>query len=583
MTDVELMTTLSIFQTIAPIFRNRLKNTDPLDKLIEKAREKIELTKEIEWTDENLVLFISFLQRNNSIWKKSFHQSTVDEIYKMALERKDEFNFLDICKITKNTIHIPSHHAVFYKRSLALFHHQTGKSYLDFSLYTNKDFLDIIGALFINKDAKTGKLVKLSYTEFPAKPLEVLLNEILNRIKSKQFTLHNIVGCLINLNCLKDLPDDRVFDTFATKILEFIDIDRNHIETEGSPVKSSILIKMARYFYSKHPLAKEIYRQVTYKYFITHVLVPSRYFLNLNDTKKLGICRSYLEASKEFGIFQVVFLDMTVKLLTDIFELKENNISFSMICETMSTLAELNYPARFNTVMPHKESQWETWNALINRSQELILEHLFDENSGGESSDSEVEEESLIADQNYTTNIINYLWSMCVFDNYSRNLLQNILNPMLFTDTDDLTKETYGRLFQIHYWLEHEYSGEFKLPSELVQKMMAYKKEVDHYHKIEGTTSELKTAIHDTLKAENYTFLENFSDFPYIIDFANFTSGKNAVLVDTDSSFIEGSSNIVRPGFQKVAIRQLGHLGWTVKRFNLKSWIKSGHMPIFPK
>jgi hypothetical protein len=583
MTDVELMTTLSIFQIIEPIFRNRVKNNDLPEKLIEKAREKIELTKEIEWTDENLVLFIAFLQRNTQTCKKSFHQSTVDEILKMALDRKDELNFLDVCKITKNTIHIPSHHAVFYKRSIELFQKQKGKSYLDFSLYTNRDFLDIIGGLFINKDAKTGKLVKLSYTEFPAKPLEVLMNEILSRIRSKQFTLHNIVGCLINLNCLKDLPDDRVYNTFASKIIEFIDIDRNHIETEGSSVRSSILIKMARYFYSKHPLAKEIYRQVTYKYFITHVLVPSRYFLNLNDRKKLGICKSYLDASKEFAIFQVVFLDMTVKLLTDIFELKENNISFSYVSEIMSILAELNYPARFNTVMPHKETQWETWSALINRSQELILEHLFDENSSGESSDSEVEEESLIAEKNYTTNIINYLWSMCVFDNYSRNLLQNILNPMLFTDTDDLTHETYGRLFQIHYWLEHEYSGEFKLPPELLQKMMAYKSEVDYNHKIQGTTSELKTAIRDTLKAENYNFKENFSDFPYVLDFANFTSGKNAVLVDTDSSFIEGSNNIVRPGFQKVAIRQIGHLGWTMKRFNLKSWIKSGHMPIFPK
>jgi hypothetical protein len=113
--------------------------------------------------------------------------------------------------------------------------------------------------------------------------------------------------------------------------------------------------------------------------------------------------------------------------------------------------------------------------------------------------------------------------------------------------------------------------------------MMAYKSEVDYNHKIQGTTSELKTAIRDTLKAENYNFKENFSDFPYVLDFANFTSGKNAVLVDTDSSFIEGSNNIVRPGFQKVAIRQIGHLGWTMKRFNLKSWIKSGHMPIFPK
>lgn len=583
MTDVELMTSLSMFSFLNSIFKNKIRNTEPMNKLLDKAREKIELNKEIEWSNDALILFITFLQKNGKIWKKSFHQSTVDEVYKMAIDRKNDFNFLQLCKITKNMIHIPRHHQILHKQCLSMFEHQTGNIYTDFSLYLNQDFLDIIGALFINKDPQTNKIVKLSHTEFPAKPLESLLNEILHRIKSKQFNLSNIVGCLINLNCLKDLPDERVFDTFSSKILDYIDIDHNHIETDGYNMNSSILIKMARYFYSKHPMAKEIYRQVTYKYFITHILPPSRYFANFNSTKKLTICKYYLEASKEYGIFQVVFLDSTVKLLSDYFELKENTISFSLLCEIMQTLAELNYPARFNTVMPHKETQWETWNTLVNRSQELVLEHLFDESSGSDSSDSEVEEEGLIAEKDYAVNVVNYLWSMCVFDNYSRNLLQNVLNPMLFSNTEDLSKEVYAKLFQVHYWLEHEYSGEFKLPSELLQKMMSYKKEVDNCHKIEGSQSELKTAIRDTLNAENYNFIENHSDFPYVIDFANLISGKNAVLVDTDSCFIEGSNNIVRPGFQKVAIRQLGHLGWSVKRFNLKSWIKSGHMPIFPK
>lgn len=54
-------------------------------------------------------------------------------------------------------------------------------------------------------------------------------------------------------------------------------------------------------------------------------------------------------------------------------------------------------------------------------------------------------------------------------------------------------------------------------------------------------------------------------------------------MVEEANSFLEGSDGLIKNGFRKLEQRQLGHLGWAVKKYNIKSWIKLGQLDILPK
>ena len=56
---------------------------------------------------------------------------------------------------------------------------------------------------------------------------------------------------------------------------------------------------------------------------------------------------------------------------------------------------------------------------------------------------------------------------------------------------------------------------------------------------------------------------------------------KQGVLVDDEYAFMDGSDGCIRSGADKLKLRQLAHLGWDIKRFHIRNWIRQGNVEIF--
>lgn len=126
-------------------------------------------------------------------------------------------------------------------------------------------------------------------------------------------------------------------------------------------------------------------------------------------------------------------------------------------------------------------------------------------------------------DEKLAIQVTKILWSLAVLDIYSRPLIEACIKSLLINaDGLVLNDKTAGMLLQAHYYLSHEYSGEFALPTSLVEQLTEYQTERNEQPltKLPEST-EFRDAIRRTIDAKLYRYEENHLDFPYLIDFAN--------------------------------------------------------------
>lgn len=375
---------------------------------------------------------------------------------------------------------------------------------------------------------------------------------------------------------IKGPVKQEVLDLIASKIALEVDPNNLDVEMRYENIYAENLLVFIRDFDSSHSQARELFYRITTKIFVAQVTKEYSYFSSQGLGQRLQFLKEYLIVAHTYQAFQLVFLDLSILMIHQILENKNFSVDFVTMCQIMKSLAALSYSDRFNSYMAHKETQIEKWQNILVRSDEIFSNST---NEYMENMEIIKEDDSDIEIESFTGLAIDYLWAMCVFDFYSKTSLQKAISTLILNNEEIHGQEMISMLTQIHYWLKLEHGDEIKLDSNIVKKLENFKYKWNKQQNL-GRTSGLKEAIKMTMDSQKQEYIENYSDFPYVLDFSS-RLGHNAILVDDENSFLEGSDGLIRSGFNKVMLRQLVPMGWSVKRYDLKSWIKSGNGDVF--
>ena len=565
MNSHELMRAASIYSFLTYWSRRRKEKTF-LGELMQEFVKRIEVERTIEWTPANIANFVLFAYSNRNFYQKRFRKQTLQQVLEEGLAKIDEFDLRNLSKVTCKILD----NEYFYSRYLSHFLDKFNSN-LNFHNLSKEQTSTVAKALLIRANGE-----KVPESTLNPSAVQAFKAAIIKKFEQDHKKFEFFTEISETFSMLDGPSKEEIFNILAEKISFFADVNYTSIDKEMESQDAYIQMRLIKFFDKSHPLAKELFHSVTYRTFMNQVLHKGLDFREMTIQRKNKFVAEYLSLSSKFEVFQIVFLDKSIRIINDTFEQYQGgNWVLTTLATAIRSLAELNYPGRFNTSIPHKETQWEAWQNFLQKSEKYFLSNLFEKEEERE----DVEEEE---DPNTTMSVVDFLWGMCVFDIYSRPMLQSCLSPLVLNAENITDEATFSRLFQIHYWLKYEYSDEFKLDPQLLQSMYNFKHNWDSQPAQEAQSCKLKNAVKRTLESQNLEFQENFRDFPYTIDFANQIGGKNAILVDNESSFIEGSDGMIRPGFNKVMVRQMAALGWVTKRFSIKNWLKSGHLKLFP-
>lgn len=426
---------------------------------------------------------------------------------------------------------------------------------------------------------------KVSSRIFNAEVLAVLQNTIIERLNGGKLDVIHVVDIMEAFHNLTDKSSSSFDEQMMSWVLKLLD-PAEDMRLKTVELKPAQIIELASHITPNTPQSKVVFRLAANRFFLRFVMAKGPYSMTLRADEKIPIMVNYIRVAAKHKIFQVVYLDQAVNSIVEMIDSSTYPWTVSSLSDALKGLAELNYAGRFIPSMISREHHWQAWQALLSRCEAILLDKFnispttagpdeaIDEEDNFDSTEA-VEEETITGDRNA---IIDVFWAFAVFDHYSKSFLTEMTSRLIPTGT--YNEEQYAKLTQIMYWLKLEYMGEFKLDPLLEAEIMDFKTKWDQQIPPILPRSDLKSAIFDTISTQNFQFTENFRDFPYILDFV---SQKEAVLVEDDTSYLDGSENMIRSGQKRLEYRQLTHLKWVIKRISLKTWLKLGQSDLFSR
>jgi len=535
---------------------------------------------QVEWSPLNISLMSEFLTKHQTFALEQLKQSTLAEVFQRALAQDLRLPYLAQAVLGASSM--PSYYPKLYDALVAKFNTTKGKSQVEFRYLNSEDLRVLTRALFLRPQVQ--QLIMTSTTVssqlFDPAVLKALQDTLIARLNAGKLDVIHVVDIMEAFHNLTNKQDAGFDEQMMAWVLKLLD-PAEDMRLKNVELKPSQIIELAAHITPNSPQAKVIFRLASNRFFLRFVMAKGPYSMVLRPDEKLPIMINYIRVAAKHRIFQVVYLDQAVNSIVEMIDSSAYPWTLASIAGALKGLAELNYAGRFNPSMLSKEHHWLAWQALLSRCEAIILRKVTVSAPSTEDAEEEdnfdpgeVMEQETIGGSREA--IIDVLWAFAVFDHYSKPFLTETAGQLQPAGTFD--EEQYAKLTQIMYWLKLEYMGEFKLDPLLEAEVLDYKGRWDRQSPPELPRSDLKAAIFTTLKARNLSFVENFRDFPYVLDFV---SAKEGVLVEDDSSYLEGSEGLIRSGRSRIEIRQLTHLNWVLKRISLKTWLKVGHLDLF--
>ncbi|CAG9318908.1 unnamed protein product [Blepharisma stoltei] len=566
----ELLKALSVSSYVDRYVKRKLKDRSFLSDFYIKLHKRIEIDKDIEWTPENIINYLKFANKNR-VYRWMFQKSSTDYIIKIGLEKLNEFSLQELCTFGNQCrkFDIAAHNMV-QNTATEKFNQQNS-----FDHWTTYDFICLIRTVLLKRDSNFNK-IPVDQSNFNREALDALIKAFMKKMKFPYNRDRLIAAGNEGFSNLIGPIKANMLNLLADKIAIEVDIENQNVSSfEFS--QPDRLIQVLRNFDYKHSRGKDLFYQITTKIFVSHIFNKSNIVQSIKSHSIFHFINTYLEVAAKFEIFQLVFLDLIVSEMQKGLNNPRAEIEMENLCRFMHYLAILNYPDRFNSTMPHTEHQLEIWQNVLEKSEELLLKSL-SEIKENEELEKE-EEESDNEDDSYSGLILEYLWAYCVFDRYSKPLIEKCISASVLNPEELQGEKNHIMMQQISIWLKHEHGNEYCFSRGITDKMADFKYNYDKQeHKSEN--SPLKEAIKTTLQLKKIDFIENHSEFPYVFDFA-VKKTKKGLMIGDESSFLEGSDGIIKSGFNKVMDRQLNQIGWDAKKVDLKTWLKIGKTDIF--
>ncbi len=560
------------------------KDTVVIEQFWEAAKSRIEAG-QIVWSPLNISLMCEFLDKHQTFALEHLKQNTLAEVFQHALSQDMRLPYLAQAVIGATSM--PSYYPKLYDALVAKFNTTKGKQYSDFRGLNSEELRVLTRALFLRPQVQQMIMTTatISCQAFTPAVLRTLQDTLITRLNAGKLDVIHVVDIMEAFHNLTDKQDASFDEQMMSWVLKLLD-PAEDMRLKNVELKPSQIIELAAHITPNSPQAKVIFRLASNRFFLRFVMAKGPYSMTLRPDEKLPIMINYIRVAAKHKIFQVVYLDQAVNSIVEMIDSSDYPWTFASIADALKGLAELNYAGRFNPSMLSKEHHWQAWQALLSRCEAIILQKMTVSTAApsaddlGEEEDNfdpgEVAEEETIGGSREA--IIDVLWAFAVFEHYSKPLLGETVSQLMSAGT--YSEEQYAKLIQIMYWLKLEYMDEFKFDPLLEAELMDYKVKWDRQSPPDLPRSDLKSTIRETLIAQNQPFIENFRDFPYILDFV---SEREAILVEDDSTYLDGSESLIRSGRKRLEYRQLTRLDWVLKRLSLKSWLKVGHLDLFSK
>lgn len=573
------MRTGSAVSTLQEYSQITKKGSKFLLDLVEFMLYKIEVEKSIEWTPENIKNFFLFMkgQQNSRL---NIKDSTIKNIIALAKDTLSDFSILELSSFVHSIGCLyPSIHQQYWEVLANIL-----EKHENFEYFELNGLLDILKGIFLTPDTNITNNIKGRLDVALVKIAE----EIIRKIRHLNLSQCNIKEFVEALAACDDKIKNPILYSFTEKIHMAIDNFAEFKDAKNFELILKTLDTLKKLGCFKL-ICKELFIELNNKIFLGHISMKDTIFADAGENMKSRYLKLYLQLAEDFGVFQVALLDSLVMLLYQEMNSKYLRSQPSLLSECISSLAYLNYPGRFTVRIPHKQIQYMAWQGVLEKTEDLAQAFSYSFESD--------ETDCLSNILSPTSRNLNFLWALCVFNLYSKASISSLIQPICLSSDENFSHKNMVKLFQIHYWLSIENYGEFALDSKLIEKMMDYKAKWDAQNHKNFEDSELKETVRRTLTDEGVKFRENYHDFPYVFDFVHvqdrglmkFLSGKygdikhTGIVVEDDSSFLEGTQQQIRDGFKKVMSRQLAGLGWNIRKFSVKNWIHINSSEILSK
>lgn len=560
------------------------KDTVVIEQFWEAAKTRME-EGQIVWSPLNISLMCEFLDKHQTFALEHLRQNTLAEVFQRALSQDMRLPYL--AQAVLGATSMPSYYPKLYDMLVSKFNSTKGRNHSEFRNLNSEELRVLTRALFLRPQVQQMIMTTstISCQGFNPAVLGTLQDTIIKRLNAGKLDVIHVVDIMEAFHNLTDKQDVSFDEQMMSWVLKLLD-PAEDMRLKNVELKPSQIIELAAHITPNSPQAKVIFRLASNRFFLRFVMSKGPYSMSLRPDEKLPIMINYIRVAAKHKIFQVVYLDQAVNSIMEMIDSSDYPWTFVSIADALKGLAELNYAGRFNPSMLSKEHHWQAWQALLSRCEAIILQKITVSAAApsvddlGDEEDNfdpgEVAEEETIGGSREA--IIDVLWAFAVFEHYSKPLLGETVSQLMPAGT--YNEEQYAKLIQIMYWLKLEYMDEFKFDPLLEAELMDYKVKWDRQSPPDLPRSDLKSTIRETLIGQKQPFIENFRDFPYILDFV---SEREGILVEDDSTYLDGSESLIRSGRKRLEYRQLTRLNWVLKRLSLKSWLKMGHLDLFSK
>jgi hypothetical protein len=556
-TDKEIMKIASIFKELKMNLYDSHKQIKFLNSLLEIIVHRIETEKSVEWNSVNIKHFFLFLI-DHKHFIGYFNIKNIQNVLDIAYENSDTFLNEDFAIVANFCYEfLPDQHYKFWEKLMK-----------NLSEHAKLEICSLKGLSIISKG--------IFYNEIPQTTFKPILSsdffskfkqEILKKISNSDILDVEFHSISLSLSKFKSIETDEILETLLDKIYTSIEYKPELIQEPVNFIKVYDIFKAIEYL-EPNGLAQELFRSLTARLFLNNFSEFKSEFNEVHDYVRMNFIRSYLYVAERLDLFQVVYLDVLVDILSNEIHGKYFRTYPAVLADCLKSLAYLNYPGRFGAKIPSKPEQWTNWEMLIERTEDLVLGLAYSLIKIKDPNNINYE----YTDESVTN--IHFLWSFCIFNRYSKDLIRSLVSNIDITAQNNLTEGICSKLFHIQYWLQLENNDKITLSDKVLEKMKEFKDKWDNSAHPVKEHSKLKNIVKEKLVSEGSTFKENFHEFPYYFDFV-YSDKKLGIIVDDDQEFLHETSFHTKNGLYKIMNRQLAYLGWSVKRISIKNWLNT--------
>lgn len=483
-----------------------------------------------DWSSENLKNFFIFLLNKPELMKNFTWYRFEDQLKTIMKREKD----LDIIQASVFSLFVRKFYPEFSEKFSDTFINKF-ESCSSFNYFSIDNIVIVSRELF---DLDCQFYIQFSVHPLP-KNLASLIDELQKKINSENFFQFFRI-----LNICRTFSNN----LFNEKIFEFL-IEKYHTLITHNP----FLVENLMVFESLLIIIEEISTKQASKDKIKQLLnfIQNAFFYALIQSSE--IINSSFELFPAILILvrlQIKFETIHILLLNHIicninwdksysYDNKKNKLLF------FESLVALNY----KNIISKNPKTLSKFNFLIN-----TIKADFNFTS----------ELSMINKFNFLTELIKFLWGLCVFDIYDDSFVNNkiefiasIINSQDNTYYNQISADTFKLFYQVCNWIKYEKKNDLECFN-----VMDSQSSSEIPQDIEKN-EEIRNQVQKIMGLLDKNYIQNFYLCPYVFDFAD-PQSKSAIIIEDSKVYLDQEKKVPNKVFQLIRNRHLTAMGWSL-------------------